>query len=219
MIHEISKALESLVERDAVDGAGVEVVFDAPTKEWASRRNTPTVDLYLYDIREDPRRRSAGNYQDRDEGGVLRATMELPRYFRLSYLATAWTQRPEDEHRLLAALLSVFIRQRVIPEEMLTGSLASLGIPVLLEVAKPPPENRQISEVWTSLGGELKASLDLVITAPMTFEPMPVSAPPAEGGLGVRTFGDPGQESVAGALHDAAPATAEKDGAAEGAKG
>jgi hypothetical protein len=198
VIHEISEALETLVEQRAVEGAGVEVVFDAPTKDWASRRNTPTVDLYLYDIREDPRRRAAGVYNDRDEGGVLRATMELPRYFRLSYLATAWTQRPEDEHRLLAAMLSCFIRHHVVPQEMLTGSLADIGIPVLLEVAKPPPENRQISEVWTSLGGELKASLDLVITAPMTFAPVAVGAPPAEEGLGIRTFGEPGQESTAG---------------------
>jgi Pvc16 N-terminal domain len=87
----------------------------------------------------------------------------------------------------------------VIPTEMLTGSLAELNIPVLLEVAKPPPENRQISEVWTSLGGELKASLDLLVTAPMSYDPVDVSAPPAEDGLGLRTFGEPGQESEAGA--------------------
>ena len=30
-----------------------------------------------------------------------------PRHFKLSYLVTAWTQRPEDEHRLLSALLLV----------------------------------------------------------------------------------------------------------------
>jgi Pvc16 N-terminal domain len=199
VIHEIDEALETLMLRDAVAGAGVEVVFDAPNKEWASRRNTPTVDLYLYDIREDTRKRSIGVYQDRDETGVLRATMEPPRFFRLSYLATAWTQRPEDEHRLLSAMLSAFMRHKVIPSEMLSGSLVSVGIPVLIEVAKPPPENRQISEVWTALGGELKASLDLMVTAPMTFEPVPVTAPPASDGLGVRTFGEEGQESEAGA--------------------
>ena len=199
MIHEIDEALETLVLRQAVDGAGVEVVFDTPNKEWAGRRNAPTVNLYLYDIREDTRRRAVGAYGDRDAEGVLRATMEPPRFFRLSYLATAWTQRPEDEHRLLAAMLSAFIRHKVIPEDMLIGSLVNLGIPVLLEVAKPPPENRQISEVWTALGGELKASLDVTVTAPMTFEPVLVTAPPAEGGLGVRTFGEPGQESEAGA--------------------
>ena len=36
-----------------VDATEVEVVFEAPAKEWASRRQGPTVDVYLYDIRED----------------------------------------------------------------------------------------------------------------------------------------------------------------------
>ena len=199
MIHEVDEGLETLVKSEVLDGANVEVLFDAPTKEWAGRRNTPTVDLYLYDIREDTRRRSAGNYEDRDEKGVLRATTAPPRFFRLSYLATAWTQRPEDEHRLLSALLSTFMRYRVIPAEMLTGTLAELNVPVLLEVAKPPPENRQISEVWSSLGGELKASLDLMVTAPMSYEPVDITAPPAEEGLALHTFGEEGQESASGA--------------------
>jgi hypothetical protein len=31
-------------------------------------------------------------------------------------------------------------------------------------IAYPPPENRQVSDVWSSLGGDLKPSVDLVIT-------------------------------------------------------
>jgi len=51
MIYEVDEALRAMVRRDALPGSDVEVVFDAPTKDWASRRNTPTVDIYLYDIR------------------------------------------------------------------------------------------------------------------------------------------------------------------------
>ena len=53
-----------------------------------------------------------------------------PRYFKLSYLVTAWTQRPEDEHRLLSALLSCFLRHDAIPADLLAGPLAELGLPV-----------------------------------------------------------------------------------------
>ena len=60
MIHEVDSALRGLIERDAIGGSQVEVVFDAPTKDWASRRNAPTIDVYLYDIREDMRRRERG---------------------------------------------------------------------------------------------------------------------------------------------------------------
>jgi hypothetical protein len=31
----------------------------------------------------------------------------------------------------------------------------------------PPPQDRSISDIWTALGGELKPSLDLVVSAPM----------------------------------------------------
>src|SRR6185436_19501819 len=62
VIHEIDESLRRLVLRDAVNGSGVELSFEAPTKEWASRRNTPTINIYLYDIREDaaPRGRAPG---------------------------------------------------------------------------------------------------------------------------------------------------------------
>jgi hypothetical protein len=83
--------------------------------------------------------------------------------------------------------------------------LLKMNLPVLLEVGKPPPDNRQISEVWTALGGELKAALEVMVTAPITSDPVPVTAPPAEEGLGVRTFGEPGQESEAGAVRNPAP--------------
>ena len=49
-------ALLALVEREATGTRDVDVVFDAPTKDWAGRRNVPTIDVYLYDIREDLRR-------------------------------------------------------------------------------------------------------------------------------------------------------------------
>ena len=49
VIPEVDFALRSLIEREAANGTEVEVVFDAPTKDWAGRRNVPTIDVYLYD--------------------------------------------------------------------------------------------------------------------------------------------------------------------------
>ena len=48
-----------------------------------------------------------------------------------SYLVTAWTQRPEDEHRLLSALLVCFVRNAMLPPEQLDGPLAEPNLPVL----------------------------------------------------------------------------------------
>src|SRR5207237_8941413 len=51
MIQDVDESLRALVKRDALNGSKADVAFDAPNKEWSSRRNTPTVDVYLYDIR------------------------------------------------------------------------------------------------------------------------------------------------------------------------
>ena len=166
VIHEVDLALRSLIEREATDGTEVEVVFDAPTKDWAGRRNVPTIDVYLYDIREDLRRRERGLINEYDDRAQISGRRLPPRHFKLSYLVTAWTQRPEDEHRLLSALLSCFLRHDAIPPDLVTGPLAELGLPVPLTVALPPPEDRSFADVWSALGGELKPSLDVVVSAP-----------------------------------------------------
>lgn len=166
MIPEVDHALRTLIEREAVDPTEVEVAFDAPTKDWAGRRTGPTVDVYLYDIREDLRRRERGWLNEYDGNRILARHMP-PRFFKLSYLVAAWTQRPEDEHRLLAALMTCLLRYEALPAEVLTGSLAALGFPIPVSVALPPPEDRSFADVWTALGGELKPSLDIVVTAPI----------------------------------------------------
>jgi len=166
VIHEVDTALRALIQQEAVGAADVEVVFDAPTKEWAGRRNSPTIDVYLYDIREDLRRRERGLLNEYDADGHVRARHLPPRHFKLSYLITAWTQRPEDEHRLLSALLTCFLRHEALPPELLEGPLADLQLPVPVSVALPPPEDRAFADVWSALGGELKPSLDIVVSAP-----------------------------------------------------
>jgi Pvc16 N-terminal domain len=166
VFNEIDEALRALVRDEVLNSADVDVVFDAPTKDWSSRRNAPTVNLYLYDIREDLRRRERGLVNHYDERGMVVSRHQPPRHFKVSYLITAWTQRPEDEHRLLSALLYCFLRNEALPPELLGGRLAELGLPVTLSVALPPPEDRAFADVWSALGGELKPSLDLVVTAP-----------------------------------------------------
>lgn len=166
VIPEVDEALKTLIERDVVDAHDVEVTFDAPTKEWVGRRNGPTIDVYLYDIREDLRRRERGWLEEFD-GNRVRSRHQPPRHFKLSYLVAAWTQRPEDEHRLLSSLMACFLQFDALPRDVLTGSLAELGVPVPVTVALPPPEDRSFADVWTALGGELKPSIDLVVTAPI----------------------------------------------------
>ncbi|HEX8626546.1 MAG TPA: DUF4255 domain-containing protein, partial [Catenuloplanes sp.] len=167
MIHEVDDALRRVLRAGALTGNEVEIALDAPTKDWASRRNAPTVNMYLYDIREDLRRRQRGMLNEYGHDGRVTSRHLPPRYMKMSYLITAWTSRPEDEHRLLSGLLVTLLGYDALPPELLTGSLAMLGLPVPMTVALPPPEDRAFADVWTALGGELKPSLDIVVSVPI----------------------------------------------------
>ena len=210
MIHEVDELLEKLVKRDALNGSSVELEFDAPTKDWVARRNGPTVDLYLYDIREDLNRRVPAWEDQRGSDGKVTARQLPPRRFKLSYLVTAWTQRPEDEHRLLSALLSAFIRNPMIKPELLEGMLAEPDLPVYIDVGQPPSQDRSLADVWSALGGELKPSLDVVVTAPIMvrrdadFGPPVLTIP----SIGIASRSGGGAEVVAGRGRRNAPATA-----------
>ena len=179
-MHEVDSALHALVEREAIGTRDVDVVFDAPTKDWADRRNAPTVDIYLYDIREDLRRRTRGLINEYSNRDVVVARHLPARHFKLSYLITAWTQRPEDEHRLLSSLLSCFLRFEAIPADLLEGSLADIDLPVPMTIGLPPPEDRSFADVWSALGGELKPSLDLVVSAPIDTGQRYSAGPPVQ---------------------------------------
>jgi len=178
MIQDVDESLRALVKRDALNGSKADVAFDAPTREWSSRRNTPTVDLYLYDIREDLEQREVMWEAVRGDSGFVTERRPPARRFKLSYLVTAWTQRPEDEHRLLSSLLSCFLRNQTMPVELITGSLVGARLPITLNIALPPPQDRSISDVWSALGGELKASLDLVVNAPFEIKVAIPAGPP-----------------------------------------
>ena len=198
MIHEVDEALRRLVLRDAVDGTGVELSFEAPTKEWAARRNAPTVDVYLYDLREDVERRDQQYQPVRDENGRVVERRPPPRRFKLSYLVTVWTQRPEDEHRLLSSLLACFLAHPTVPRDTLSGGLGEQPQPVTIEVALPPTADRSLADVWSALGGELKPSLDLVVTAPMDTGRVLAAGPPVLEELRLRVEANEAVDSAGG---------------------
>ncbi|MFJ8660010.1 DUF4255 domain-containing protein [Streptomyces sp. NPDC093795] len=174
MIHEIDEALRRLLA-PAVTG---DVAFDAPTRDWAARRNAPTLNAYLYDIREDVARRERGAYAERDAGGAVTRRRQPPRWFRLSYLVTAWTSRPEDEHRLLAGAMALLLPHEVLAGDAVPESVRPIAASLPLTVAVPPAESRSFADIWSALGGELKPSLDVVITTPFPVTPVYDVAPP-----------------------------------------
>ena len=195
MIEEVDETLRGLIRAEVLSGSQVEVSFDAPTKDWAARRNAPTINLYLYDIREDMSRRDAAWAPVYAAEGYVTGHQAQPRHFKLQYMVTAWTQRPEDEHRLLSACLGAFLRHETLGPAEMTGALAEQSLPGMISVALPLGPDRSIADVWSALGGELKPSLDLIFNAPFVVGRSILAGPPVREAprLSLARPGDGGQ--------------------------
>ncbi|MFE5481661.1 DUF4255 domain-containing protein [Streptomyces sp. NPDC056527] len=181
MIHEVDEGLRRLLAESGLETSGVEVVFDAPTRDWAARRSAPTVCVFLYDIREDHTRRGSGGGEVYDADGFVVARRTPPRWFELTYLVTAWAGRPQDEHRLLSQVLACLVSTDTLPPHLLGGSLAELGLIVALDAGGTGLDAPAASDVWSALGGELKPSLGLRVRAPLAGISEVAAAPVTEG--------------------------------------
>src|SRR3990172_3170765 len=112
MIDDLDEALRQLLIRELpIKNGEVDIEFKQPTRQWSARISRPTLNAYLYDVRENVKLRqvqpgwevSRGN----GGGGIRRLN---PVRLDCHYLITAWAAEPEDEHRLLARTLMALFR-------------------------------------------------------------------------------------------------------------
>lgn len=179
MIIEIDEGLREMIRTEVLGGStDVEISFEKPDDEWAARRNAPTFNLYLYDVSENVARREVALEPVRDADGRITERRPPPRRFDLAYMISAWTQRVEDEHRLLDDLLVCLLTHEHVPGEYLPEELATSPIPVRLSAGRPRPDNRKATDVWNGVGGSLRPTIDLVVTAPITSRAHQVAGPP-----------------------------------------
>jgi hypothetical protein len=166
MLADLDDALKQLLrdqlERQGFDG--VDVAFDAPTKEWSSTLSGPTVDLFLYDIRESTDRRPV-DWDTQNGANGRRRDLRPPLRVDCSFAVTAWTRSVLDEHRLLSQVLAVLYAFPELPDSVLVGTLADSAtqrFPLRTRVAQERTDDR--SDFWSAIGGQYKASLDYVVT-------------------------------------------------------
>ena len=58
MISDVDEALRNLIlDSLTVSRQNVDIKYDLPSRDWASRLNRPTINLFLFDIRENLRLR------------------------------------------------------------------------------------------------------------------------------------------------------------------
>lgn len=166
MFHDVDESLRALLVADVpIRNNEVDIAFDRPTRDWASRLSRPTLNLFLYDIRERTDLRDDVPVITRDKTGqFVRRTP--PKRMDLAYFVTAWTKEPDDEHRILGRVLACLYRHSEIPADHLHNGLRHAEHPTLLRVTDP---NELINphDLWGVLDNELRAPLSLIVTAPL----------------------------------------------------
>jgi hypothetical protein len=165
MIEDLDEALRRLLMRELpIKNGEIDIQFNQPKREWSARLSRPTLDLYLFDLRENLKLRSTaqGWETERRSDGV---SVQRRRPFRLDlhYLITAWASEPEDEHRLLARALMALFRVPEMPADLLPESLQDQPGPITFKVAQYDTA-QNLSDFWSSLDNEMRPAIVCMVT-------------------------------------------------------
>ncbi|MFE3584281.1 Pvc16 family protein [Streptomyces vinaceus] len=153
---------------------GVTVTCSAPVKDELSvKQGRPTVNVYLYELRDDTVRTQTGSITVRGEPSAgLRHVEEHdpPRWAQLSYMITAWSTDVTGSHNLLASIYTGLASIRSFP--LLEDDQPILGpdkepLIAILEVGKPLTDNRTLSEVWSTFQNPVVPFLNAVASVPL----------------------------------------------------
>jgi len=159
---DLDEALRTLLRRELERHGfeGVEIAFDAPATDWSAKLTNPTVNLFLYDMRENVAQSETTPRDFRVNGHTF--TAPAPLRLEVTYSVTAWTKAVEDEHRLLSQVLAILFTHVQLPSDLLEGRLAAASQlrAIDTEVGRPKEEK---ADFWTSIGGRYKASIDYAI--------------------------------------------------------
>jgi hypothetical protein len=162
MLADLDETLRGLLkdELERHGFEGVDIAFDAPSRDWSGQLSKPAVNLFLYDLREAESLRSSEWSRVKKDGRTLES--RPPMIMECSYAVTAWTQAVEDEHRLLSQVLAILFAYPQLPEDILNGRLSngSQPWPIKGRIGQGKGEK---SDFWSAVGGQYKVSLDYVI--------------------------------------------------------
>jgi hypothetical protein len=218
MIRDLSETLKAILQDPSVppELKASDILFDRPTDPFTPGKTT--IDLFLYDVRENTELRSNEQVVERrDHQSIIHPA---PLRLNCSYLVTAWpaggAELALQEHRLLTQVLRALGQFPTIPGQYLQGSLVGQDPPLPM-VALHPDALKNLSEFWTSVGNKLRASLTVTVTisVPMfadvpefvvttrtaAFTPSQTGPPESLVQVGGRVL-DPTAQAVAGAIVD-----------------
>lgn len=171
MIADLDETIRQMLIADLpVKNGEIDIKFDQPKREWSAKLTKPTVNFFLYDVRENLDLRRAG-YEQMRNGNMQQSVARMkkaPHRVDCYYMLTTWAAEPEDEHRLLTRTLMSLFRNPILPEHYLVGTLQHPRFEIQTYVARPDKLTNP-AEVWSSLDNEIRPSISYLVT--LTLDP------------------------------------------------
>jgi hypothetical protein len=167
MIQDVDDTLKALlVQKAPIDTTLIDIKFEMPNKDWSAGVSKPTINLYLYDVRENHELRSSQGtlVRNGNAGTVTRAPVRMD----LTYMISAWTTDIADEHQLLGQILNALLQYPLLPPEVLQGSMVNQPAPLAAWIAQPE-RTANPWDFWGHVENRLKSGLSYVVT--VYFEP------------------------------------------------
>lgn len=165
MIADLDETIRQLLVAEVpIKNGEVEVSFDQPKREWSARLSRPTINLFLYDVRENATlRQHQWERMPSVNGDNLARLKRTPFRVDCFYMLTTWAAEPDDEHRLLTRSLMALFRFPILADERLVGSLKNPPFEIQARLASHDKLTNP-AEVWSSLDNELRPSISYIVT-------------------------------------------------------
>ena len=163
MIQDVDETLKALLVQKVpqFDSGAIDIKFEMPTHDWSGKLSKPTINLYLYDVREnlELRSREVQLTRNGDAGKQRRAPVRID----LAYLVSVWTTDISDEHQLLGKILMTLLQFPLLPPEVLKGSFQTQAFPVRAWIAQPE-RTPNAWDFWGHVENRMKSALSYVVT-------------------------------------------------------
>jgi Pvc16 N-terminal domain len=162
---DLDETIRQLLVRDVpLDLTAVDVSFEAPDREWSGRLTRPTVNVFLYDVRENKELRDSMWEMSRDPSNGTASRKKVPLRINATYNITVWARAPEDEHRLLWRVLVALSRHAVLPPELAHGGIKDQAFAVVTRIGQPEQVRTNPADLWQAVDNRIRPSLTYVAT-------------------------------------------------------
>jgi hypothetical protein len=170
MIADLDESIKKLVTAEIpIKNGDIDIKFDQPKREWSTKINRPTINFFLYDVRENVILRKHQWEQQAKNGDLNLAHLKrTPFRVDCHYMITTWVpgEHAGDEHRLLTLTLMALFRTPVIEESYLVGQMKNLDFEIPTKLAAHDKLTNP-AEVWSALDNEMRPSVSFVVTIPL----------------------------------------------------